>query len=82
MSGSIGVPSVHVFRVERRRGPCWYAKYRLPNGRQVQKKLGPAWTDRGRPAAGYFTKRTAEAWLRTTLEEARRGTLSRDGRDR
>jgi integrase len=64
-----------VFRVERARGPAWYAKYRLPDGRQVQKKLGPAWTDRGRPAAGYFTKRLAEAWLRTTLEDARRGTL-------
>ena len=34
------------------RGPCWYAKYRLPDGRQVQKKLGPAWTERGRPPAG------------------------------
>jgi integrase len=68
-------PTGHVFRVERRRGPCWYAKYRLPDGRQVQKKLGTAWTGRGRPAAGYFTKRLAEDWLRTTLEEARRGTL-------
>ena len=29
----------------------------------------------GRPAAGYFTKRTAEAWLRDVLDEARRGTL-------
>lgn len=36
-------PSGHVFRVERVRGPVWYAKYRLPDGRQVQKKLGPAW---------------------------------------
>jgi integrase len=61
--------------LERARGPVWYAKYRLPSGRQVQKKLGPAWTARGRPAAGYFTKRTAEDWLRATLDEARRGTL-------
>jgi Phage integrase, N-terminal SAM-like domain len=68
-------PSGHVFRVERKRGPLWYAKYRLPDGRQVQKKLGPAWTDRGRPPAGFFTKRTAEAWLQDTLAEARRGTL-------
>ena len=68
--------SGHVFRVERKRRPVWYAKYRLPDGRQVQKRLGPAWTERGRPAAGYFTKRTAEAWLRDTLDEARRGTLS------
>jgi len=68
--------SGHVFRVERKHGPVWYAKYRLPDGRQVQKKLGPAWTERGRPAAGYFTKRTAEAWLRDVLDEARRGTLA------
>jgi integrase len=68
-------PTGHVFRVERKRGPVWYAKYRLPDGRQVQKKLGPAWTGRGRPAAGYFTKRLAEDWLRDTLDAARRGTL-------
>ena len=68
-------PSGHVFRVDRKRGPCWYAKYRLPDGRQVQRKLGPAWTSRGRPAAGYFTKRLAEDWLRETLDEARRGAL-------
>jgi hypothetical protein len=36
-------PTGHVFRVEGERGAVWYAKYRLPDGRQVQKKLGPAW---------------------------------------
>lgn len=65
----------HVFRVERKRGPVWYAKYRLPSGRQVQKLIGPAWTERGRPPTGSFTKRTAEDWLRNVLDEARRGTL-------
>jgi integrase len=65
-----------VFRVERARGPVWYAKYRLADGRQVQKKLGPAWTERGRPPAGYFTKRQAEDWLREVLHEARHGTLA------
>ena len=50
-------------------------KYRLPDGRQVQKKLGPAWTGRGRPPAGHFTKRLAEDRLREVLEEARRGAL-------
>jgi integrase len=50
-------------------------KYRLPDGRQVQKKLGPAWTERGRPPAGYFTKRLAEDHLRSVLDEARRGVL-------
>ncbi len=75
MAGEFRPPTGHVFRVERTRGPAWYAKYRLPDGRQVQKKLGPAWTERGRPPAGYFTKRLAEDWLRGVLDEARRGTL-------
>jgi integrase len=68
-------PSGHVFRVEGKRGAVWFAKYRLPDGRQVQKKIGPAWSDRGRPPDGYYTKRQAEEWLRGVLEEARRGTL-------
>ncbi len=71
----MGVPTGSVFRREGARRPVWYAKYRLPDGRQVQKKIGPAWTERGQPAAGYFTKRTAEAWLRDALDQARRGTL-------
>jgi hypothetical protein len=66
--------SGHVFRVQRKRGPAWYAKYRLPDGRQVQRRIGPAWTSRGRPAEGYITKRSAEAWLHGVLEQARSGT--------
>jgi integrase len=72
---SVQPPSGHVFRVERRRGAVWYAKFRLPDGRQVQKKIGPAWSERGRPPVGYFTKRQAEAWLRDVLDQARRGGL-------
>jgi integrase len=68
-------PSGQVFRVERERGPAWYAKYRLPDGRQVQKRIGPAWSERGRPPAGYYTKRQAEEWLRELLDQARRGKL-------
>jgi hypothetical protein len=76
MSGAGAIdPTGSVFRREGARRPVWYAKYRLPDGRQVQRKIGPAWIDRGRPRAGYFTKRTAEAWLRDVLEQARRGTL-------
>jgi integrase len=79
MSGSANTlnqpPSGHVFRVDRKRGPAWYAKYRLPDGRQVQRKLGPAWSQRSRPPAGYYTKRLAEDWLREVFEQARRGTL-------
>src|SRR5260221_2653881 len=75
VSGESRTPSGHVFRVDRARGPVWYAKYRLPDGRQVQRKIGPAWSGRGRPPAGYVTKRGAEEWLRSVLDEARRGTL-------
>ena len=76
MAARLRSPSGHVFRVDRTRGPIWYAKYRLPDGRQVQKKLGPAWTERGRPPAGYFTKRLAEDWLRDVLHDARHGTFA------
>jgi integrase len=68
-------PSGHVFRVDGARGAVWFAKYRLPNGRQLKKRLGPAAPERGRPPAGYFTKRVAEDWLRDTLDEARRHAL-------
>jgi len=51
-------PTGHVFRRDRVRRATWYAKCRLPDGRPVQKRIGPAWTQRGRPPAGYFTKRT------------------------
>jgi integrase len=61
--------------MDRKAGPVWYAKYRLPDGRQVQRKIGAAWTGRSRPPAGYLTKRTAEAWLRDLLHEMSRGTL-------
>jgi integrase len=35
MAADFRVPTGHVFRVERTRGPAWYAKYQLPDGRQV-----------------------------------------------
>ena len=74
-SAPVRRPSGHVYRVGGKRGAVWYAKYRLPDGRQFKRKAGPAWQERGRPAAGYFTRGLAEDWLRETLEEARRGTL-------
>jgi integrase len=67
--------SGHVFLVDRQRGPQWYVKYRLPDGRQVQKRLGPAWTGRGRPRAGYLTRRSAQERLDEILAQARAGTL-------
>jgi hypothetical protein len=44
---------------------------RMPDPEEV----GPPWTERGRPPADYFTKRTAEDWLRDVIDQARRGTL-------
>ena len=67
--------SGHVYRFEGRRRSTWRAKYRLPDGRQVKKTIGPAWTERGRPPAGYHTKRTAQAWLDDVLARARARTL-------
>jgi hypothetical protein len=72
----IQAPTGHVFLRDGARRAVWYAKYRLPTGRQVQQRLGPAWTGRGRPPTGYFTRRLAEDWLRDTLDQARRGTLA------
>jgi len=46
------------------------ARCRRPSARP-----GPAWTRRGRPSMGFFTKRSAEGWLSGTLDRARRGTL-------
>ena len=57
--------SGHVFRFEGKRRPVWRAKYRLPDGRQVKKTLGPAWTARGAATRRVLHQRTAEAWLRT-----------------
>ena len=78
---AVARPSGFVFRLEKTRGASWWAKCRLPDGRQVKRKIGPAWTGRGRPAAGYFTKRLAEDWLHDRLEELRRGWDAGEGRE-
>jgi site-specific recombinase XerD len=59
----------------KRGGSAWYVKYRLADGRQVQRLLGPAWTERSRPPVGYFTRKLAEEKLQEILSDARRGTL-------
>jgi integrase len=68
-------PSGHAYVREGTRGKVWYAKYRLPDGRQVKKRIGPAWCGRGPPPAGSFDKRTAERWLQDVLDQARAGVL-------
>jgi hypothetical protein len=42
----------------------------------VKRKLGRAWTGKGRLADGYLTKKMAEAKLQELLTDARRGVVS------
>ena len=68
--------SGHVVLRNGPRGPVYYLKYRLPDGRQVKRRLGPAWNGRGRPTSGHYTRRTAQEALQEVLADARRGTLA------
>jgi integrase len=67
--------SGHVFKRKGKRGTVWYAKFRLPDGRQQKKRLGPAWTEKTAAPAGYFTKGKAQAHLDELLRQTREGTL-------
>jgi hypothetical protein len=69
-----GPISGHVYRKAGKRGDTWYYHARLP--REQRKRIGPAWTGKGRPPAGYFTRKTAEAKLQEILADARRGKLA------
>jgi len=37
-----GLVTGHVKRRRGKRGPVWYMRYRLPDGRQRQRRIGPA----------------------------------------
>jgi integrase len=67
--------SGHVFKRKGKRGAVWYAKYRLPDGSQQKKRLGPAWTEKTAPPDGYFTKGKAQTHLDVLLRQARDGSL-------
>ncbi len=67
--------SGHVFKRKGKRGAVWYAKYRLPDGRQQKRRFGPAWTEKTAPPDGYFTKGKAQAHLDELLRQARDGSL-------
>ena len=41
--------------------------------RRPRRKVGPAWAGSGRPPAGTYTRRTAQAWLEAKLTDRRRG---------
>ena len=66
--------SGHIYQVKRAKGPVWYWKVRLPHGREERRAIGPVWTEKGgRPADGYFTRKTAQAALDARLTDLRRG---------
>ena len=67
--------SGHVKLRKGKRGSVWYLKYRPPHGKQTHVRLGLNWTGRGRPPAGYYTRRMAEEALQEVLTDARRGEL-------
>ena len=49
-------------------------QYRVA-GRRFNRRLGPVWKEKGRPPAGFYTKRTANEALQAVLTDARRGEL-------
>jgi integrase len=57
---------------KRKRGDAWYLKYRVGEKR-FNRKLGPAWKEKGRPPTGYYTKKKAQEELQAVLTDARRG---------
>lgn len=79
-------PTGHVKVIDRKGGPAFYLKTRVPgrDPEQTTRLLGPVWSGRGRPAEGHFTRRMAEAELQDFLAAARRGQVdglrpTRDG---
>src|SRR3954468_16310274 len=66
--------SGHIYRQDRQTGPRWVAKWRDEAG-QHKRVLGKAWTGKGRPSEGYFTKRLAQQALDEILADARRGAV-------
>lgn len=69
----------HIRLVPRKRNDQWYIRWRDASGKQDQKCLGPAWTKRGRPQAGYWTQKMTEDALADKLAELRRGEAPERG---
>jgi integrase len=57
----------YVREVPRRDGIVLYAKLKLPDGSQPQRRLGIKWDKRSAPPDGYLTLRQAEARLASML---------------
>jgi integrase len=59
-----------------KRPGVWHCKFRTPDGTQVKRRLGTAWTGKGRPPSGYLTRKGAEDALAVLKKEADDGTLA------
>ncbi len=66
------------YKGKPRREPVWLMRYRLPSGKDSRSVLGPAWTKRGRPAAGYLTE--GDALLRAEAFAAEHSGDTHDAR--
>jgi integrase len=64
---SIPKPTGYVRTIDRKSGPVFYAKLKLPDGTQPQRRLGRVWTKRTRPPESYLTRGMAEARLAAIL---------------
>ena len=64
----------HLKLIERRDGPVWYAKTRVPgrSPEQTTRRLAPAHLTGGKPRVGHFTRRQAQDALADLLAEERR----------
>ena len=66
--------SGHLKLIQRRDGPVWYAKTRVPGRRpeQTTRRLAPAHLHGGRPRRGHLTRTQAKDALADILAEERR----------
>jgi hypothetical protein len=74
------LPLPHTHRLElafaeRRQEVRPQRRFVVDQRRRLVLAVLAAWAERGRPPVGWFTERTAEAWLQDLLVETRRGTL-------
>ena len=62
--------NVYLRKLARR--DMWYARVRV-GAKETRRRIGPAWKKRAACPLGYFTKQSAERWLRDYLREVERG---------
>jgi integrase len=60
-------PTGYVRTIERKDGPVYYAKLKLPDGTQPQRRLGKVWMKRTAPPPGFLNERQAQARLEAIL---------------